>query len=582
MSHTGESSNPYPVNPTGYLIGAFFAMGLYGIHIAQVHRYAFTPMLVTPNSTPMPSQLLVAEKPQAKPKAQQRRESHGLGITSAAKRHFPRWALMSNMISDDTPGSASRVGEPGPSTLSARRARPTDSLDGSAAPLSPSAPRVALPEGCNSQPQMVNLDAVEAGILRNPQPGQVPPRRPSAMTRRGSTWTQMSMRRRRGRRWTSVLVGWVWLLSTLQILIIMGSAWKYYVWGIAHPSIWGEFYWPLSFQDGLIPTMAFTAQLYFGHRAWLLTGRKRWIRIASFVLPSITLCAGFALAITARIWANDPWVSAFDMAHRAIGIPSQVVAITWMGLTAATDLSITLVLVYRFWQARRSPHSSGSSSLYAAFSKFIALTLETVLLTHLCGAVMCVLFLSAPASARTRDAFFWVLLEVVTELYALSILFTINTYATVRMEYNNPHPNGTISMDEMEPPSASKQGGAVPPPSDLAGSALDRWVEGHRGETPYLPHGAKLPWDGDSFAMAQGNGMTFSRDWENGGEFVVSINREQRSRDRPPREITPDTSEELFTPMTDAVVPTFAYESGRRGTSSTDMEDKDEKEVLDL
>ena len=271
------------------------------------------------------------------------------------------------------------------------------------------------------------------------------------------------------------------------------------------------------------------------------------------------------------------------MAHRTIGVPSQAVAITWMGLTAATDLSITLVLVYRFWQARRSPHSSGSSSLYAAFSKFIALTLETVLLTHLCGAIMCVLFLAAPAAARTRDALFWVLLEVVTELYALSILFTINTYATVRMEYNNPHPNGTISLDEL---SSQPLPLPPPPPPDLAGSALDRWVEGHRGETPYLAHLGKLPWDGDSFAIAQGNGMTFSRDWENGGEFVVSITRDpqQRSRplDQPPREVTPETSEELFTPMTEVAVPTFAYESGRRGTSFTDDQEKDEKDVLDL
>jgi hypothetical protein len=48
------------------------------------------------------------------------------------------------------------------------------------------------------------------------------------------------------------LVGWIFLLGTLQVLILVVSSWKYYVDGIWNPEVWGTFWWPLSFQDGLV------------------------------------------------------------------------------------------------------------------------------------------------------------------------------------------------------------------------------------------------------------------------------------------------------------------------------------------
>lgn len=51
---------------------------------------------------------------------------------------------------------------------------------------------------------------------------------------------------------TKALVSWVFILSTLQMAIILGSGFKYFVGGIDDPGIWGTFLWPLSFQDGLV------------------------------------------------------------------------------------------------------------------------------------------------------------------------------------------------------------------------------------------------------------------------------------------------------------------------------------------
>ncbi|KAJ9124402.1 hypothetical protein QFC22_001202 [Naganishia vaughanmartiniae] len=72
--------------------------------------------------------------------------------------------------------------------------------------------------------------------------------------------------------------------------------------------------------------------------------------------------------------------------------------------------------------------------------QLITLTLETVLLTHICGAVMCVLFLSQPAQHRTKTTAFWICLEIITELYSLSVVFTINARSSARRTFHGAPP----------------------------------------------------------------------------------------------------------------------------------------------
>lgn len=118
------------------------------------------------------------------------------------------------------------------------------------------------------------------------------------------------------------------------------------------------------------------------------------------------------------------------MASRPIGVPSQIVAIAWMGCSAFTDGLLSSILIYYFFQARRGTTRWTTRRIA---KRFIALTLETVLLTHVVGAIMCIIFLASPAAHRTKNNLFWVLLEIITELYALSILFTIIHHESVRV-----------------------------------------------------------------------------------------------------------------------------------------------------
>jgi len=46
--------------------------------------------------------------------------------------------------------------------------------------------------------------------------------------------------------------------------------------------------------DNRIPLMAMTAQFYFGHRAWLLWNKNRWIKWFFIVVPTITMICGLA------------------------------------------------------------------------------------------------------------------------------------------------------------------------------------------------------------------------------------------------------------------------------------------------
>ena len=136
-----------------------------------------------------------------------------------------------------------------------------------------------------------------------------------------------------------------------------------------------------------------------------------------------------------------------------------------MGMSAFTDGVLTLLLLTRFV---RSKSTSTSPSV---ISRLIALTLETVLMTHVVGAAMCIIFLASPPARRTQHPLFWVLLEIITELYALSILFTINARRPAKDELNDLSGGGRVS---------------IPTVLDTPGiSELDRRVEGYQGSTPF-------------------------------------------------------------------------------------------------
>lgn len=171
-----------------------------------------------------------------------------------------------------------------------------------------------------------------------------------------------------------------------------------------------------------------------------------------------------------KLTSLDPFVSHDELHGRPIGIPSQVVAILWMGLSALTDGCLTLLLVARFLRSRSATSTPRASSI---ISRLVALTLETVMLTHVVGASMCIIFLASPPATRTQHPLFWFLLEIITELYALSILFTINARNSAKDELEALSGGGRQAV--------RTESVMVP----MGQTELDRHVEGYQGSTPF-------------------------------------------------------------------------------------------------
>ncbi|KIR71009.1 hypothetical protein I310_05423 [Cryptococcus deuterogattii CA1014] len=249
---------------------------------------------------------------------------------------------------------------------------------------------------------------------------------------------------------TQLLVIWIWVLSSVQVVLVLVSSWKYFADGLTNTKIWGEFWWPLSVQDAL---------LYFGRRAWQLMGKKTWLICTLYGFSTLTLFCGWA-----------PYTTTEEFHSRVIGVPSQVVAILWMGLSAAIDGCITCMLLYRFSRARHSIFLSTRTLV----RRMMTLTLSTVLLTHIVGGVMCIIFIASPSSHRTKSNFLWVLLEMITELYALSAVFTINSREP-------PSQPPSLHENEEEEEGKLTRGAEFP----MTQTALDRQVEGYQGSTPF-------------------------------------------------------------------------------------------------
>lgn len=87
---------------------------------------------------------------------------------------------------------------------------------------------------------------------------------------------------------------------------------------------------------------------------------------------------------------------------------------------------------------------------------------------------MCIIFIASPSSHRTKSNFLWVLLEMITELYALSAVFTINSREP-------PSQPPSLHENEEEEEGKLTRGAEFP----MTQTALDRQVEGYQGSTPF-------------------------------------------------------------------------------------------------
>jgi len=116
-------------------------------------------------------------------------------------------------------------------------------------------------------------------------------------------------------------------------------------------------------------------------------------------------------------------------------------------------------------------------------TKLVKLTMETFLLTHIVEATMVVIYLTSNPMKRTGSPVFWILLEVITELYALSVLFTVNS----RKKREERDETSTDLEDQWQVSNEGPEFHALRQVDTRKGgdSAFDRRVEGYQGLTPF-------------------------------------------------------------------------------------------------
>jgi hypothetical protein len=102
---------------------------------------------------------------------------------------------------------------------------------------------------------------------------------------------------------------------------------------------------------------------------------------------------------------------------------------------------------------------------------------------------MCVLFLSQPAQHRTKTTAFWICLEIITELYALSIVFTINARSSSRRTLHGaPPPSPAFATSAQSITQQNIQTGQVTTENFVDSRRLDFMVEGMQDVSRFSYH----------------------------------------------------------------------------------------------
>ncbi|KAL7006524.1 hypothetical protein EMMF5_003945 [Cystobasidiomycetes sp. EMM_F5] len=220
-----------------------------------------------------------------------------------------------------------------------------------------------------------------------------------------------------------LLVPIVFTLSSFHIAMIIIAMYHYFVQGIVQENVWGYFYWSLSAQDCLIPTVSAVSHVFFGYRVYGLSSIKTrwWYLFLAFV--AVTFLLGIAFGVLARLWAQDPFIPYAQFQDISVGPAANALPTVWLSCAACIDGGITASLVYMLY---REKHDYRHTK--ALVMNVIRLTLETVLLTHIIGATLFVLWLTS----RTTTNAFWFFIEIISEMYALSVLFTLNSRNSFR------------------------------------------------------------------------------------------------------------------------------------------------------
>jgi len=216
-------------------------------------------------------------------------------------------------------------------------------------------------------------------------------------------------------RGTKLLVAWMWFLQAFNAIIVSKMIYFYLITSFGSPNNLGVSIWEWSLYLGLSSLAAFSAQVYYAHRVFVLSKSK--ILFGSILLfASCQLGFGFATmseAFKILIFAEFTTVT--------------WVAVTWLSFSAACDLIIAVVQVMYLHR-----HRTGITGTNRIINTLILYIMSTGLLT----SIIAILELTTFATL----GFNWVhvfLSVPMGAVYTVSFLANLDARRTVRSAVTN-------------------------------------------------------------------------------------------------------------------------------------------------
>ncbi|KAJ7352154.1 hypothetical protein DFH08DRAFT_858037 [Mycena albidolilacea] len=225
--------------------------------------------------------------------------------------------------------------------------------------------------------------------------------------------------------WLKSLVGGLWLLDTLQLVLIGHVLYYWVITNYDNPKVLAVSVW--SFNIGILVTntIVLIVELFLARRVYILSNKNRLLT-GLIVFLSFTYF-GFEMAVQVRT---------FQLKRIALFFEFQWIASVGLACASAADLIIAASLSYYLLKSR-----TGIKTTDSVVNKLILYAMNTGLLTGICVLIDMICFLTMP-----KNLIHIAFNLVVGKLYTNSLLATLNFRDTIRKGAKEVH---TFSLNAM-------------------------------------------------------------------------------------------------------------------------------------
>jgi len=235
--------------------------------------------------------------------------------------------------------------------------------------------------------------------------------------------------------WLKSLVGGLWLLDTLQLVLIGHVLYYWVITNYANPAVLAVSVW--SFNIGILVTntIVLIVEVFLARRVYILSN-KNFILTGIIVLLSFCYF-GFEMAVQVRT---------FQLQKLALFFEFQWIASVGLACASAADLIIAVSLTYYLRKSR-----TGIKTTDSIVNMLILYAMNTGLLTGICVLIDMICFLTMP------DNLIHISFNIVVgKLYTNSLLATLNFRDVLRNSKKNVNTFSLSTMPGTHPPTLDK------------------------------------------------------------------------------------------------------------------------------